>query len=62
MNRKEIMIMALIILLTVAAWIVFGVYHAKTESSISQQDLRQVVPLTPTFDNDIIKKLRSREE
>ncbi len=54
--------MALIILLTVAAWIVFGVYHAKTESSISQQDLRQVEPLTPTFDNDIIKKLRSREE
>jgi hypothetical protein len=62
MNRKEVAIIAIILFLSVVAWIVFGVYHARTASSITQKELRQVVPLTPTFDNDIIKKLNSREE
>lgn len=62
MNRKEIAILAIIIFATVTAWIIFGVYHAKNTSTVSQKELRQVVPLTATFDNDIIKKLNSREE
>lgn len=62
MNRKDIAILAIIVFFTVVAWIVFGIYHAKNTSTVSQKELRQVVPLTPTFDNDIIKKLRSREE
>lgn len=62
MNRKEFTILAIIVFATVFAWIIFGVYHAKTTSSVSQENLRQVVPLTPAFDNDIIRKLRSREE
>lgn len=62
MDRKEITILALIIFLSVVAWIAFGVYHAKTHLTISEKELRQVVPLTPTFDNDIIRKLKSREE
>lgn len=62
MNRKEIVVIAIIIFFTVLSWIIFGIQHARTTTTISQKELRQVVPLTPTFDNDIIKKLRSREE
>lgn len=62
MNRKELTIITLIIFLTVIAWIAFGIYHARTASTVSQKELRQVVPLTPTFDNDIIRKLKGREE
>lgn len=62
MNRKELAIIASIIFLTVIAWIAFGIFHARTSTTVSQKELRQVVPLTPTFDNDIIKKLQSREE
>lgn len=62
MNRREIVIIAVIIFLTVCAWIIFGAYHAQSTSTVSQKELRQIVPLTPTFDNDIIKKLKSREE
>lgn len=62
MNRKEIAILAIVIFLSVIAWIAFGVYHAKNTSSISQKELLQIVPLTPAFDNDIIKKLSIRED
>ena len=62
MNRKEIAILAIIIFLTVTAWIIFGISHAKNTTTVTQKELRQVIPLTPSFDNDIIKKIKSREE
>lgn len=62
MNRKELAILAIIVFLSVIAWMVFGVIAAKNKTSITQKELRQVIPLTPTFDNDIIKGLKGREE
>lgn len=62
MNRKEIAILAIIIFLSVMAWIAFDVFHAKSASTISAKSIRQVVPLTPNFDRDTIRKLKSREE
>lgn len=62
MNRKEIAILSIIIFLSVLAWLILGIYYAKNTSIITQKELLQVIPLTPTFDNDIINKLKSREE
>ncbi|MCJ7740123.1 hypothetical protein MUP32_02270 [Candidatus Microgenomates bacterium] len=62
MNRKEFAIIALMILLTVIAWIFFSVYGAGRMTSLTEIQLKQVVPLTPTFDNDIIKQLQKRED
>lgn len=62
MNRKEFAILAIIIFLTVTAWIIFGIVAAKNTTTVTQKELRQVVPLTPNFDNDIINRLKSREE
>lgn len=61
MNRKEIYILAIIIFLTVIAWVAFGIYHAKTTITVTNIQLKEIAPLTPTFDNDIIKKLKNRE-
>lgn len=62
MNRREFTIIALIMLLTVIAWIFFSVFGAGKTTSVTEIQLKQVVPLTPTFDNDIIKQLQKREE
>ena len=62
MNRKEMSILAVILFLSAIAWIVFGVYHAKTSSNITQKELKQVAPLVPNFDEELLKKLSTREE
>lgn len=62
MNRKELYILAVIIFLTVIAWITFGIYHARTTSSVGDLKIENLVPLTPAFDNDIIDQLRFRKE
>lgn len=62
MNRKEMAIISAIIFLSVIAWIVFGVQHIKTTTTVSQKELRQIIPLTPVFDVDTLKKLKSKEE
>jgi hypothetical protein len=62
MNRKELTILGAITFCTVIAWIAFGVFHARRTTSVTDTQLKEIVPLTPTFDNDIIEKLKSREE
>lgn len=62
MDRKEVVILSVITFFTVLVWIFFGISHARKTSTITTTQLQQVVPLTPTFDNDIIRKLESREE
>lgn len=62
MNRKELVIIALIIFLTVVAWIVFGIYHTNINLTLEQKELKEVVPLTPTFDRDIIEAIEKREK
>ena len=62
MNRKEVLILMCIIFATVIAWIVFGVYHARNMTVVTSEETHDIVPLTPTFDNDIIKSLSNRKE
>lgn len=62
MDRKEIVILSIITFLTVLVWIFFGILNARKTSTVTSVQLQQVVPLTPTFDNDIIRKLKSRED
>ena len=62
MNRKELVIVAIVIFLTMVAWVVFGIYHAKTSSTLPASQLRSTTPLTPNFDNDIINQLKNRQK
>ncbi|OGG08109.1 hypothetical protein A3D05_05215 [Candidatus Gottesmanbacteria bacterium RIFCSPHIGHO2_02_FULL_40_24] len=61
MNRKELYILALITFMTVVVWIIFGISGARKISKVEDQTLKTIVPLTPTFDSDIINQLNRRE-
>ena len=52
--------MAIITFLTVLAWIIFGFNNANNTSTIDDTAIKNIVPLTPTFDSDIIKQLNER--
>lgn len=62
MNRREFFILALITFSTVIVWIALSLQRAQTTSTISPEQEREIIPLTPTFDNDIINALEKREE
>lgn len=62
MNRKEAALIGAITFATVLVWIIFGVSHVKETSIVSSQEKAEIGPLTPTFDNDIIKTLSTLEE
>lgn len=62
MNRKEIFVLSLITFLTVVAWIAFGIYHAKKSSKISEVQLKEITPLSPNFDINLLDELATRQE
>lgn len=62
MNRKELAILSIITLFTVIMWITFGVFHAKQSTILTSSQLKHTLPLTPTFDQDIINQISNREE
>lgn len=62
MNRKEVYILAIITFLTVFFWIIFSIYHANDTTRAKNIELKELVPLTPTFDNEIINQLDTRED
>lgn len=57
MNRKELLVLAILTLFTVLSWIVYDVYHAATTSTITTVQQALMKPLTPTFDHDTIVKI-----
>ena len=61
MNRKEFYILAIITFMTVVAWIIFGVVHARNTSTVEVINTAEIVPLTPAFDSDIINQINNRE-
>ncbi len=61
MNRKELYILAVITFITVIVWVVLGIYHANKATTVTEIQLKEIEPLTPTFDDDIINKLKNRE-
>ncbi len=61
MNSKQLLIIVIIFFLSIVAWIAFDIYHATTASVVTAAQEEQIKPLTPTFDGDIILKIKSRE-
>lgn len=57
MNGKELLILAILTLVTVVAWIGFDIYHSATTSTITPVQKELMKPLTPTFDHDTIVKI-----
>ena len=62
MNRKEIVVVSIITFLTVIAWIIFSISHSNSDKDMEGIKVEETAPLTPTFDNDIIRSLKNRED
>jgi hypothetical protein len=50
MERKELLVFAIVTLITVVAWVGFDLYFHRTKTEISN-DLKEVIePINPNFD------------
>jgi len=62
MDRKELVIISLIIFFSVVAWIVVGLNKAQNTSTDSSMNTKLLEPLKPEFDADLIIRLEKREK
>jgi uncharacterized protein YpmB len=61
MNRKELALIAIVTFITVITWIAFDIHFTKSSSTITNEQYKQVIQITPAFDMDTIDRLTKRE-
>lgn len=62
LQQKDILVMAIFTFLTVFVWIVTDVYHAVVTSQITEVQARLIRPLDPSFNQNAIDMIRSRQQ
>lgn len=62
MSNKDLLILSILTFITVLAWIIFDVYHAATTSTITPLQKELIKPLKPTFNQEVILRLKERKE
>lgn len=60
MKYKDIIVLLASVLLIVIAWIIFNIYHNSVVSTAPDDLKKETLPITPTFDQSTIDKLKSR--
>lgn len=60
MRNKDILVLSILTFLTVVAWIAFDAYHAHVTSTLTEVEKKLMEPITPSFDEKIIAKLKER--
>jgi len=60
MKYKDIITLLVSGFLLVIAWIVFNIYHNSVESTTPEDLKKEIVPISPTFDQSTIDKLNER--
>ena len=60
MKYKDIITLLVSGFLLVIAWIVFSIYHNSVKSTTPEDLKKEIVPISPTFDQSTIDKLNSR--
>lgn len=61
MSSKDWLFLSILTFLTVMAWIVADTYHAATTSTLTPVQKNLIEPLKPTFDQELILKLKARQ-
>jgi hypothetical protein len=59
---KHLILIGAFTLLTVLAWIGFDVYHNSVTSTVSEDTVKTIIPITPTFDQEAILLLQKRQQ
>ena len=60
MSNKDLLILSILTFITVVVWILSDVYHAATTSTITPLEKKLIEPLKPSFDQEVILKLKRR--
>lgn len=58
MIKKEFLVIAIITFITVIAWVIFDILHARAAVEISPKLQQVIEPLKPDFDQEAIDILR----
>jgi len=61
MKKQDLLIILIPTLICVIAWISFNVYHSAVTSTISSQEISQIIPINPSFNTKTIAELKKRE-
>lgn len=56
MNRKEFLVVAIATLITVIAWVVFDIIHARQSTEISPKLQEVINPIDPNFDTGALNE------
>lgn len=60
MKKNQLLIILVLLLITVVVWIGGNVYHNLNKSTISEATSQEIIPIDPTFNTQIIEKLKKR--
>ncbi len=55
LTKKGALVIAITTLITVIAWVVFDIIHAKENVQIPANTEELIAPLDPTFDTEVLK-------
>lgn len=57
MIKKEWLVLAIITFITVSAWVIFDIFHARAQIEISPKVQEVIEPLNPEFDISGLKAI-----
>ncbi len=60
--KKDILYIAISSFILTAIWVGFNIYHAAATSTISEELQKQIQPIEPRFDTQVIKELQNRKK
>lgn len=55
MTRKEWLIAAILIFVTILAWVIFDIIHTRSEVQIPQKVQEVIEPISPDFDTQSLE-------
>jgi hypothetical protein len=58
---RNLLLLGIFTLFTVAAYIIFNLYHSATTTKVAESTSKIVTPLVPRFDSETLDKLKTRE-
>lgn len=58
---KNILYIAIFTTAVVISWLIFGLYHNSTASTIAPDTRIIITPIPPKFDSDVISKIKTRQ-
>jgi hypothetical protein len=62
MKQKDTLIIVILLFIFVLIWIGGSVYRSAVGSTISEDVSKEIAPIAPTFDTNVIEKLKTREK